>query len=125
MVRRRQKNPAKERSSTELRFALFRFLLCLRGETCQGSPMNALRAPLTALAARREQSCLFLLDNADVVIEGMLRQLTTDPMQQIQRANLSREKASCSLVSLQKHAAFRTGDSDRFSKQVEGDILKA
>src|SRR5215469_4908013 len=77
LVRRRQKNPAKERSSTELRFALFRFRLCLRGETCQGSPMNALRAPLTALAARREQSCLFLLDNADVVIEGMLRQLRT------------------------------------------------
>jgi len=39
--------------------------------------MNALRAPLTALAARREQCCLFLLDNADVVIEGMLRQVRT------------------------------------------------
>jgi hypothetical protein len=32
--------------------------------------MNALRAPLTALAARREECCYFLLDNADVVIEG-------------------------------------------------------
>src|SRR5215470_16472521 len=78
LVRRRQKNPAKERSSTELRFASFLFRLCGRGETCQGSPMNALRAPLTALAARREECCYFLLDNADVVIDGMLRQLTCE-----------------------------------------------
>jgi len=35
--------------------------------------MNALRAPLTALAARREECCYFLLDNADVVIEEILR----------------------------------------------------
>jgi hypothetical protein len=31
--------------------------------------MNALRAPLTALAAQREKCCYFLLDNADVVID--------------------------------------------------------
>ena len=37
--------------------------------------MNALRAPLTALATHREECCYFLLDSADVVIEGMFRQL--------------------------------------------------
>src|SRR5262245_13417967 len=76
LVRRRQKNPDKERSSTELRFTSFPFPLCGRGETCQGSSMNALRAPLTGLTAPREKCCYFLLDSADVVIEGMLRQLT-------------------------------------------------
>src|SRR5215469_12879642 len=73
LVRRRQKNPDKERSSPELRFASFPFPLCGRGETCQGSPMNAqIRAPLTAFAAHREKCCYFFLDNADVVIDGML-----------------------------------------------------
>jgi hypothetical protein len=38
--------------------------------------MNALRAPLTALSAPREECFHFLLDNADVVIDGMLRQAT-------------------------------------------------
>jgi hypothetical protein len=61
LVRRRQKNPAKERSSTELRFASFPFRLCVRGETCQGSPMNALReslAPLSALLPAHERTPL-------------------------------------------------------------------
>jgi hypothetical protein len=34
--------------------------------------MNALRAPLTALAAQQEKCCYFLLDSADVVIEETL-----------------------------------------------------
>jgi hypothetical protein len=38
--------------------------------------MNALRAPLTALAAQREKCCYFLLDNADVVIEETLIKLS-------------------------------------------------
>jgi hypothetical protein len=36
--------------------------------------MNALRAPLTALAAPQEECCYFLIDNADVVIDGILHQ---------------------------------------------------
>src|SRR5215469_4468026 len=76
LVRRRKRILTKERSSTELRFASFPFSLCWRGEPCQGSPMNALRAPLTGPAARREKCCYFSLDGADVVIEEMLRQLT-------------------------------------------------
>jgi len=40
--------------------------------------MNAqIRAPLTAFAAHREKCCYFFLDNADVVIEEMFRQLST------------------------------------------------
>src|SRR5215469_12727930 len=81
LVRRRQKNPDKERSSPELRFASFPFPLCGRGETCQGSPMNAqLRAPLTAFAACRENCCYFFLDNADVVIEEIYRQFRVTPL---------------------------------------------
>jgi len=72
LVRGRKKNPIKERSSTELRFASFPSGLCWRSEDCQGSSMNALRAPLTALAAQQEKCCYFLLDNADVVIEETL-----------------------------------------------------
>jgi len=75
LVRRRKRILTKERSSTELRFASFPFSLCWRGEPCQGSPMNALRAPLTGPAARREKCCYFSLDGADVVIEEMLQQL--------------------------------------------------
>src|ERR1700745_1080188 len=72
LVRRRKKDPDKERSSTEPRFASFPFRLSVRGEARQGSAMNALRAPLTAFAAQRERCCYFLLDNADVVIEETL-----------------------------------------------------
>jgi hypothetical protein len=38
--------------------------------------MNALRAPLTALAAQLEKCCYFLLDNADVVIEETLNKVS-------------------------------------------------
>ena len=72
MVRRRKKNPVKERSSTELRFASFPLRLCWRSEACQGSTINALRAPLTAFAAREEKYCYFQLDNAVVVIDENL-----------------------------------------------------
>jgi hypothetical protein len=73
LVRRRKKNPDKERSSTELRFASFPSRLCVRGQARQGSAMNAqVRAPLTAFAAQREKCCYFFLDSADVVIEETL-----------------------------------------------------
>ena len=38
--------------------------------------MNALRAPLTALSAPREECFHFWIDNADVVIEEIFRQLS-------------------------------------------------
>jgi len=41
--------------------------------------MNALRAPLTALAAQQEKCCYFLLDSADVVIEETLIKLLRFP----------------------------------------------
>jgi len=44
----------------------------LRGERCQGSSMNALRAPLTALSAPLEECRHFLLDRADAFIVGRL-----------------------------------------------------
>src|SRR5215472_1753579 len=40
--------------------------------------MNALRAPLTAPSAPREECFHFSIDNADVVIDEMLRQLTSN-----------------------------------------------
>src|SRR6516162_2136124 len=40
--------------------------------------MNALRAPLTALSAPREECFHFWIDNADVVTDGMLRHLTSE-----------------------------------------------
>ena len=42
----------------------------LHGERCQGSSMNALRAPLTALSAPLEECRHFLLDKADAFIDG-------------------------------------------------------
>ena len=46
--------------------------------------MNALRAPLTALSAREEKCRHFLLDNADVVIDGsLLRCVEKNPAQSI------------------------------------------
>jgi hypothetical protein len=67
LVRRRQKNPAKERSSTEFLRARFD---CGGAERAVKVEMNALRAPLTALSARTEKCCYLLRDNADVVIDG-------------------------------------------------------
>ena len=76
MVRGRKKNPAKERSSTELRFASFPLPLCWRGEglsrVCDKRPLGA---ALDSPSPRVGRSvCNFLLDNADVVIEGIVRQ---------------------------------------------------
>src|SRR5262250_3179164 len=72
LVRRRQKNPAKERSSTELRFASFLFpIVWARRDLSRVSderPTGALDSPRRASGG----VLLFLLDNADVVIEGMI-----------------------------------------------------
>src|SRR5215510_15912102 len=70
-----QKNPAKERSSTELRFRFVPVsIVCVRRSLSRVSderPSGALDSPRRALW---ENCCYFSLDHADVVIEGILRQ---------------------------------------------------
>jgi len=80
LVRGRKKNPAKERSSPELRFASFPLPLCWRGEglsrVCDKRPLGAaLDSPSPRV---RRSVCNFLLDNADVVIDAMLHQDVID-----------------------------------------------
>src|SRR5215475_6859602 len=71
LVRRRKRILLRNEAQLNFVFASFPFRLCARGEACQGSPLNALRAPLTVLAARCGRTVvIFRYDHADVVIEG-------------------------------------------------------
>src|SRR5262249_52886803 len=71
-----QKNPAKERSSTELRYASFLAPLWGGGKAVKGRDERQKTGALDSSPNPTRGSVFsFLLDNADVVIDGMLRQL--------------------------------------------------